>query len=694
MRDYNSESIRNITLAGHQGAGKTMLVESLLFHSGATNRMGKIEDGSTVSDFDDDERERQLSINTALVPVEFGDCKINILDTPGFTDFQGEVQQAIRSTDAVVVVVDAVAGPEVGTEMAFQYALDFNQPVMVVINKMDRENANFNRTLEALRERFPERKFIPVILPFGEQSNFKGVLNAVTQKLYMGKGDKGDAVPADLVDMLQEAHLAVVEAAAEADDAYIEKYFETNELSFDEIRDGMRKAARNADLATTPVFVTSGSTGVGIVPLLEALTVYVQPSTGRRVSTKTDLESNEIEFVNPPQSDSGPFLAYVFKSSTDKFGTLTYFRIFSGSVKGNDVVWNPNAQQEERLGQLLLMRGKEQIPVDSLHAGDIGVVAKLKNTYTGNTLTTKAFGRFVPGPKFPAPVYAVAVHPKTQADSAKIATVLASLCQGDQTLKWRQDAATKQVVFEGMGNVQIDIALKRAERLGCAMTIEVPKVPYQETITKKAQSVYRHKKQTGGAGQFAEVHLRVEPIPAENGFEFKSEIVGGSISGPFVQSTEKGVRQNLNNGVIAGYPIVGVKAVVFDGKEHPVDSKDIAFQVAGRESFKDAFKQAGPVLLEPIVNVRVTVPEENTGDIMSDMTTRRGRVQGMDTVAGRTIINATVPHAEMLRYSNDLRSMTGGRGIFTMEFSHYETMPSNLAADVIAQHKATEHEDE
>ncbi len=694
MRDYNSESIRNITLAGHQGAGKTMLVESLLFHSGATNRMGKIEDGSTVSDFDDDERERQLSINTALVPVEFGDCKINILDTPGFTDFQGEVQQAIRSTDAVVVVVDAVAGPEVGTEMAFQYAIDFNQPVMVVINKMDRENANFNRTLEALRERFPERKFIPVILPFGEQSNFKGVLNAVTQKLYLGKGDKGEEAPADLVDMLQEAHLAVVEAAAEADDAYIEKYFETNELSFDEIRDGMRKAARNADLATTPVFVTSGSTGVGIVPLLEALTVYVQPATGRRVSTKTDLESNEIEFVNPPQSDNGPFLAYVFKSSTDKFGTLTYFRIFSGSVKGNDTVWNPNTQQEERLGQLLLMRGKEQIPVDVLHAGDIGAVAKLKNTYTGNTLTTKAFGRFVPGPKFPAPVYAVAVHPKTQADSAKIATVLASLCQGDQTLKWRQDAATKQVVFEGMGSVQLDIALKRAERLGCNMTIEVPKVPYQETITKKAQSVYRHKKQTGGAGQFAEVHLRVEPIPAENGFEFKSEIVGGSISGPFVQSTEKGVRQNLNNGVIAGYPVVGVRAVVFDGKEHPVDSKDIAFQVAGRESFKDAFKQAGPVLLEPIVNVRVTVPEENTGDIMSDMTTRRGRVQGMDTVAGRTIINATVPHAEMLRYSNDLRSMTGGRGIFTMEFSHYETMPSNLAADVIAQHKATEHEDE
>lgn len=694
MRDYNSESIRNITLAGHQGAGKTMLVEALLYHTGAINRVGKIEDGSTASDFDDDERDRQLSINTSLVPIEFADCKINILDTPGFTDFQGEIQQAIRSTDAVVIVVDAVAGPEVGTEMAFQFAVDFDQPVMVVINKMDRENANFDRTLTALKERFPERKFVPVILPHGEQANFKGTLNAVTQKLYMGKGDKGEDTPADLVDMLAEAHLGVVEAAAEADDAYIEKYFETNELDFDEIRDGMRKAARNSQLSTTPVFVTSATAGVGIIPLLEALTVYVQPASGRRVSTKANAEAEEISFIEPPQKDTAPFTAYVFKSFTDKFGTLSFFRVFSGSVKGNDTVWNPNTQQEERLGQLLVMRGKEQIPVDMLHAGDIGAVAKLKNTHTGNTLTTKAFGRIIPGPRFPAPVYSVAVHPKTQADSAKIATVLTTLTQGDLSLKWRQDTATKQVVFEGMGSVQLDIALKRAERLGCNMEISVPKVPYQETVTKKGQSVYRHRKQTGGAGQFAEVHLRVEPIPPENGFEFKSEIVGGSISGPFVQSTEKGVRQVLNNGVIAGYPVVGVKAVVFDGKEHPVDSKDIAFQVAGREAFKDAFKEANPVLLEPIVNVRVTVPEENTGDIMSDMTTRRGRVQGMDTAAGRTIINATVPQAEMLRYSNDLRSMTGGRGIFIMEFSHYETMPSHLAAEITSQHKGAEHEDE
>jgi elongation factor G len=693
MKAYPSDLIRNVTLAGHQGAGKTLLVEAMLYHSGATTRLGRIEDGSTVSDFDDDERERQISISASLIPLEHGGCKINLLDTPGFTDFQGEVQQAVRVTDAVVIVVDAVAGPEVGTEMAMQFAVDFNQPVLIVINKMDRDNANFNQTLEALRKRFPDHKFIPVILPLGEQANFKGVLNTVTQKAYMGKGETGSDVPAEYKDAIEAAHLAVVEAAAEADDTYIEKYFETGELTIDEIRDGMRKAAKNADLLTVPVFVTSASSGVGIIPLLEALTVYVQPAAQRRVSTKADLADEEIEFLNPPQSDSGPLVAYVFKSFTDKYGTLTYFRIFSGSVKSNEVVWNPNTEQEERLGQLMTVRGREQTQLDALHAGDIGVVAKLKNTYTGNTLTTKAFGRFVPGPKFPEPVYSVAVHPKTQTDSAKIAPVLTSLTQADQTLRWRQDPATKQAVLSGMGSVQVEIAIKRAERLGCNMETSVPKVPYQETITRKASSVYRHKKQTGGAGQFAEVHLRLEPIDPSEGVEFKSEIVGGSISGPFIQSTEKGVRQVVPDGVIAGYPVVGVRAVVYDGKEHPVDSKDIAFQLAGRGAFKNAFQDAGPVILEPYVNVRISVPEENTGDIMGDMTSRRGRVQGMDTVAGRTIITAQVPQSEILRYSNDLRSMTGGRGVFIMEFSHYEQMPSHLAAEVIAAHKAAEEEE-
>lgn len=692
MKVYSSDLIRNITLAGHQGSGKTTLVEAMLHMAAITTRKGRVEDGSTVSDYDEDERERGISISNSLIPIEYAGCKINIIDSPGFTDFQGEVQQAIRVTDAVIVVVDAVAGPEVGTEMAFRFAHEFNQPIIVVINKIDRENANYQNALNALRERFPDNKFVPIMLPIGEQDGFKGVLGAVTRRAYLGKGDTPSDPPADMLDMLEEAHLVVVEAAAEADDAYIEKYFETNELTIDEIRDGMRKAARNADLNSVPVFAVSAETNVGIAPLMEALTVYVQSSQGRRVGTKNADGSGDIQFLNPPQQNDGPLAAYVFKSYTDKFGTLTYFRIFSGSMKVNDVVWNPNTEQEERLGQLLVLRGKEQIQVAELHAGDIGVVAKLRNTRTGDTLTTKAYNRIIPGPIFPQPVYSIAVHPKTQSDSAKMGQILTSICDADRTLRWAQVSSTRETVLEGMGSIQLEIAIKRAERLGCGMDTTVPKVPYQETITRAATAVYRHKKQTGGAGQFAEVHLRVEPTDSSQEFEFKSEVFGGSVSGPFIQSTEKGVRSVLADGVIAGYPVVGVKAVIFDGKEHPVDSKDIAFQIAGRGAFREAFANAGPSLLEPIMNIEVIIPEGNMGDIISDLTTRRGRVSGMDTVAGRSVVKAQVPLSEIQRYSNDLRSMTAGRGVFTVELSGYERLPSHLADQIIAAYKKADEE--
>lgn len=692
MRVYESEYIRNVTLAGHQGSGKTTLVECMLFNSGAVNRMGSVTDGTTVSDFDEDERDRQISIYTSLIPIELSDHKINLLDAPGFTDFQGEVQQAIRVTDAVLVLVDAVSGPEVGTELAMHFANDFQQPVIVVINKMDRENANFERTLTLLRERFSDHKFIPVTLPIGSGDSFEGVLNAVTRKAYYGKDGGGQDVPDEYGELIEQAHLEVVEAAAEADDAYIEKYFDTGTLSVEEIRDGMRKAARNADLKTIPVFVTSAEQNVGITPLMEALTVYVQPAAGRRVGVKTDPEAEEVELLNPPQSSDGPLVAYVFKSVTDKYGTLTYFRIFSGSLSPNATIWNPNTQTEERLVQLMTVRGQEQINLDRLHAGDMGVAAKLKATRTGDTLTTKDFDRFVLGPRFLKPVYSVALHPKTQSDSAKLSDVLKTLTDSDRTLQWHSDPATKEAVLSGMGSVQIDIAIKRARRLGCDLDVSVPKVPYQETIQQTASAVYRHKKQSGGAGQFAEVHLRLEPISPDEEFQFESEIFGGAISQPFVQSTEKGVRQMLNEGVIAGFPVVGVKAVVYDGKEHPVDSKDIAFQIAGRGAFKEAFEQARPTLLEPHMTVQVTVPEENTGDIISDMTSRRGRIQGMETIGGQTVVNAQVPLSEMLRYSNDLRSMTGGRGVFSMEHSHYEAMPSHLQDQVISQYKAVQEE--
>jgi len=685
MKEYATDNLRNVALVGHQGAGKTSLIEALLYNTGAITRMGRVEEGNTVSDWDDDEKERGLSLSTSLIPLEFNDHKINVLDTPGYTDFQGELKNAIRVVDSVIVVVDAVSGVEVGTELAWEYAEAFQQPIIVTINKMDRENADFERTLNSLKESFPAYKFIPVMIPIGAQASFKGVVNLLTKKAYYNEGKDRSDLPADMTDAAEAARLALVEAAAEADDALIEKYFEQGDLSDDEIRDGMRKAARDSNLKTVPVFVTSGTKNIGTVPLLESFVVYVSPPSERRVQiVKPD---GELDFLNKPQMDDGPLAAYVFKTTTDRFvGTLNYFRIFSGSIKADSRYYNVTRDVEERFGSLLVLRGKEQFNVPVLHAGDIGVVAKLTSTKTGDTIGMKANPLRISQPEFPDPLYTVSLTPRTQADGAKMGSILTSLCEADPTLRWRQDASTKQTILEGMGEAHVNLAISRAERLGVGIDTGMPKVPYKETITKTAEATYRHKKQTGGAGQFAEVSLRVEPNPG-SGFEFESQVVGGAISSSFFPSIQKGINSVLEAGVIAGYPVVDVKAVVFDGKMHPVDSKDIAFQIAGREGFKEAFLQANPVLQEPIMDVRITVPEELMGDILGDLNTRRGRVQGMDTEAGRSIVSAQVPLAEMMRYGNDLRSMTGGRGIYTMKFSHYEVVPAHLAQNIIAAHK-------
>lgn len=699
MKEYTTEFLRNVALVGHQGAGKTSLAESLLFNTGATTRMGKVEEGNTVADFDEDERERNLSIYTSLIPIEYKDHKINILDAPGYVDFQGEAKNAVRVADAAVVLVDAVAGPEVGTELAISYAEEFSLPVLVVVNKMDRENANFTNVLNAMRERFPHYRFAPVQLPIGSQADFKGVVDILAQKARLGAGKDSADVPADLADAVEEARLELVEMAAESDDALLEKYFETEELTPAEISQGILSGTRKAEGKLVPVFVSSSTHSIGVLPLLDALIAYVANPGTRRVAV-TAKKGGEVEYLEAPQTDGGPTVAYVFHSHTDKYGTLTYFRLFSGSVKGGMSLRNLNSDNEERLGTLMTMRGETQLPLDAVHAGDIGVVAKLQSTTIGHTLAEKGFGKFVTRPHFSMPIYAVALHPRTQSDSAKMGEVLTNLTNSDPTLKSRFDASVKQAILEGMGGTHLDVAIKRAERLGVGLDTSVPKVPYQETVTKQASAVYRHKKQTGGAGQFAEVHLRVEPMPqAAPGdedmaeFEFANEIVGGAISQQFVGSTEKGVRQVLDQGVIAGYPVKFVRAVVFDGKMHPVDSKDIAFQIAGRGAFREAFEGAGPVLLEPIMTVKVTVPEDSMGDIMGDMNTRRGRVLGMETEAGRSIVTAEVPLAEIQRYSNDLRSITAGRGVYTMEFLRYERVPAHIQEQIIAAAEKQKDED-
>lgn len=681
MKEYTSENIRNVALVGHQSSGKTSLVEALLFNTGATSRIGNISEKNMVSDWDDEEKERGLSLSTSLMPIEFNDTKINILDTPGFIDFQGELKNAIRVADSVVVVVDAVSGVEVGTELAWEYARVYQQSIIVVINKMDRDNANYEEVLDQLRTNFDDYKFTPIMLPIGQQADFKGVANALTQKAYLGTGSERSDLPEEYVDTIEEAHIEMMEAAAEADDDLLQKYFDEETLSFEEIRDGMRLASRSHLSKTVPVFVTSSTENIGTIPLMEALVAYASPPTVRRVRIERD---GETEYLTAPNTDDDPLAAYVFKTLNDKYvGTLNYFRVFSGLVSSDSRNINVTSGAEERFNSLMVMRGKEQFPVKQLHAGDIGVVAKLSNTKTGDTFADKDTDFQIVKPDFPTPLYMVAVSPSTQADSAKMGPTLANLCDADPTLRWRQDRDTRQTVLEGMGQIHIDVTLKRAGSLGVNIDTQLPKVPYRETVTGDAEATYTHKKQTGGAGQYGRVDLRV--TSSEEDFEFESKIFGGSISSQFLSSAEKGIRAVLADGVIAGYPVEMVKVTVFDGKEHAVDSKDIAFQIAGREAFRDAFRKAKPVLLEPIMDIRITVPESMMGDIMSDLNTRRGRVQGMDTVGLKSVVTAEVPLSEMLRYGNDLRSMTGGRGIYTMEFNRYDKMPSHIQEEIVAQ---------
>ncbi len=685
MKEYTTDKLRNVALVGHQGSGKTSLVEAMLYNTGAITRLGRIEEKNTVSDWDEEEKERGLSLTTSLVPIEFNDVKINMLDAPGYPDFQGEVKNAIRVADSVFVVVDATSGVEVGTQLAWEYAEVYQQPIVVTINKLDRENSSFERTLQSLKDAFPEYKFIPVMIPIGEEADFRGVVNLLTMKAYLAEGKERSELPPEMLEAAEAARTVLIEAAAEADDKLIEKYFAEGNLTPEEIRDGMRKAARDAYLKTVPVFATSSTKNIGTVPLMEALVVYVGPPSERRVQYMD--QAGEKQFLYAPQSDAGPLAAYVFKTSNDRFvGTLTYFRIFSGTVHSDDRYYNSTRSAEERFGGLMIMRGKDQIPMPVLHAGDMGVVSKLSQTKTGDTISSRDNPFQIVRPSFPEPLYQVALLPKTAADTGKMSQVLTMLSESDPTLRWRQDGEIKQTVLEGMGELHVNIAISRAAKFGANMDIAVPKVPYREAITGRGSATYRHKKQTGGSGQFGEVSLRIEPNPGK-GYEFKSAVVGGAISSSYFPSIDKGIHQVLESGAIAGYPISDVLVTVYDGKEHPVDSKDIAFQVAGREAFKEAFQQASPVLLEPIMNVKIMVPEALMGDILGDLNTRRGRVQGMETEGAKSVVTAQVPLAEMMRYGNELRSMTGGRGIYEMTYSHHDPVPSNVAAPIIAEGK-------
>ncbi|MBN1439073.1 MAG: elongation factor G [Anaerolineales bacterium] len=681
MKEYATEAIRNVALIGHGSAGKTTLVEAFLHFTGAATRLGKIEDGTTVSDFDEEEIRRRISLSTSAIPLEFQDCKINLLDTPGFPDFVGEVISALRVASGAMVLIDSVAGVEVGTELTWQYCTEFKLPRFVVIAKMDRENANFEQALASAKS-LPGAKLIPVQLPIGQGQHFQGVVDLLAMKARMGAGKEAAEIPAELKAAAEEARVVLMEAAAEGEDELLEKYLGGTELTQEEMIRGLRQAVWNC--TCMPVFACAGSAEVGIEPLLYCATKLI-PSPAETPKTEAEGKDGREELEC---SDAGPLAVYVWKTTADPFvGKQTFFRVYSGTMVSDTRVWNSKKSVEERLGTISLPRGKETLPVKHVHAGDIGVVPKLSVTTTGDTLCDKGHPLTFSVPAYPTALYSVAVTPKTQADAAKITPTLTRLCEEDMTLTWHNEASTLQTILQGMGDQHIDVAIRRAEtKFQVGLNIELPKVPYRETITKQNSAMYRHKKQTGGSGQFGEVHLRVEPLP-ENDFEFENEVFGGAISSSYMSAIEKGIRAVMQRGAVAGYPMEKIKVAVFDGKEHPVDSKPVAFEIAGREAFKLAVNGASPVLLEPIMNIKVTVPEANMGDVMGDLNTRRARVQGIDTEGGKSIVNATIPLAEIQRYTTDLRSITGGRGMFSMTFDHYEVVPRNVAEPIIAAHQ-------
>jgi len=677
MKEYSTKDIRNVALVSHSSAGKTILTEACLHFTGATTRMGDIRDGNTVADFDDEEVRRGISLYTSVIPIEHKSSKINFLDTPGYTDFIGEMISALSVADSAIVVVDSVSGFEVGTEVAWNYCNTFNLPRFLLINKMDRENADHQKALQSVQE-YSDIRLIPVQIPWGEKQDFQGVVDLLSMKAYKGDGKEIVDIPDNLKESAESARTELVEAAAEGDDSLLEKYLEGEELTAEEISSGLANVIKERSFI--PVFYTAGGAELAVRPLLDAIVeLFPSPEVSPPVTAKgKGGEDEELSIGN-----SGPLAVYVWKTTADPFvGKQTYFKIYSGLISSDARLWNQNKGVEERFGGLYVPKGKETISVNTLHSGDIGVVPKLSETATGNTLCDKTHPVELPLPEYPNSLFQVAILPKTQADSTKISPSLTKLCEEDMTLSWHHQQETRQTILQGMGDQHIDVAIRRAEtKFQVGLLTAIPRVPYKETITKKAEAMYRHKKQSGGSGQFGEVSLRVEPN--EEDFEFKNGVFGGAISSSYMPAIEKGIKNVMKEGVIAGFTVTGIKVEVFDGKEHSVDSKPVAFEIAGREAFKLAFKDAAPVLKEPIVKIEVVVPEDKMGDIIGDLNTRRARVQGMDNQKGHSIITANVPLAEILRYTTDLRSITGGRGFFNMEESHYEVVPTHVAQGVI-----------
>jgi len=678
MKQYGLENIRNVVLLSHGGAGKTSLSEAILFTAGAITRLGKVAAGTTTSDYDPDEIKRKISINLTLLPLEWQDVKINLIDTPGYSDFAGEVKAAVRVSEGAVIVVSAAAGVEVGTEQVWTYSEEANLSRLIFINKMDRENANFYRTVDQLQSKFGA-KCLPLQLPIGAHNDFHGTVDLLTMKSHVGSKAEEAEIPSSLQDEVNSFREKLVEAVVEVDDGLLEKYLSGEELSLEELTYGLRQAMTVGKVV--PILAGSALQNVAITSLLDVLYSYLPSPKEREVVTLSGSEGTRIK-----PSQEAPLAALVFKTSADPYvGKLTYFRVYTGAIDSNSQVWNVTQGAVERIGQLFVLKGKAQEPVSQIGTGDIGAVAKLSLTSTGDTLGSQDKPVRIAPLTFPQPIFSVAVHPKTKADLDKLGMALSRLTEEDPTLQVRREADTGETILSGLGETQLEVAAeKMLRKFGVAVDLTTPKVPYKETITIPAKAEYKHKKQTGGHGQYGHVFLELESLPRGSGLEFVDKTRGGTIPKNYIPAVEKGVNEAAKEGVLAGYPVVDIKTTVYDGSFHPVDSSEICFKIAGAGALKKGLAQGQPILLEPIMNLKVTVPEEFIGDIIGDLNTKRARVQGMNPEDGSNVIEAQVPLAEVLRYAIDLKSITQGRGSYTMEFNHYEEVPAHIAQKIIA----------
>jgi elongation factor G len=692
LKEYQTEEIRNLVLMGHGSSGKTSLSEAMLYSAGATTRLGRIDDGTTISDYHNDEIERKFSISSSLLNCEWNKTKFNILDAPGYLDFVGEAKSLTRVADLAIITVNGQSGVEVGTELVFKFAKEDELPVWFVINMLDKEHADFNKTMSSLQASFG-KKAVQMQIPVNVGPDFDTIADVMSNKVVQYKKDQkgtyseSDAT-GDIKNKLDALKNELIESVAESDDNLLEKYLSEGALTDEEFLAGLRKAIIKRNLF--PVFVTSASNNIGVSKLMDHIVSY-GPSPFAKIMVKGSNKGSE---VSRKISDSEPTSLYIFKTISElHVGELSMFKVMCGSLKTGVDLLNSNNGKTERIGQIYCMNGKDKQEIAHLHAGDIGTVVKLKFTKTTDTLCDPHSPITFPGVTFASPVIQVAIEPKSRGDEEKISTGLQSLTAEDPTMSWHFDPELKQTILSGQGELHLAIILQRLkQKFGVEVNQLPPRIPYRETIKKRGDSKYRHKKQTGGAGQFAEVWMYVEPAPSGTGVEFTNTLVGQNVDRVFVPSVEKGVRSACEEGILAGYTVTDVKAVFYDGKMHPVDSKDIAFQIAGKGAFKECFLAGNPILLEPIYNLEVTVPEEYMGDVMGDISVRRGKIQGMDSEGTFQKITAKVPLAELYRYSTALRSMTQGRGMHRQSFSHYEQMPKEAQDKVVESSKKVHEE--